>query len=290
MSALPELHPARLSPRDGGPFAHRPELLEEPLFWRQHLSACLRGGTPASWLGRHDPVASRTFSRRLWAGGDRPVFTVPLVGGLRLHVVYRNDSEDGGVDYAVHHPDWEHAELLARDDGHWRGPGLSWDELAGAADNGLPGGTAADPGTRLLLLLPALGDEDPPPGAGRRLAACLRDRLGAAEPGRLAAAVLRRQGMAGPSRWSTGADGVRTDDGAHSYRNPANRDALPDCRLAQVSAALTDGRAVPRQDRGPGDCRPDGCAATPRSAADCPRRAAHAAWLTALMAGDAPPF
>ncbi|MEU8437788.1 hypothetical protein AB0F18_33820 [Streptomyces sp. NPDC029216] len=296
MSALPDLHPTRLFPGDPGPLAHRPELLQEPRFWRQHLSACLREAIPSSWLGTHDPLADRTFARRLWAGNDQPVFTVPLTDGLRLHVVYRNAAEDPGVDYAVHHPDWAEAEVLARDAGHWRGPGLSWEELAGAADNGLPGGTTTDPDTRLLLLLPALGDTIPPSAAGKRLAACLRDRLAVAEPGRLAAAVLRRQGMADPSRWSTDDHGVRTDDGTYSFRNPANRDALPDCRMAQISAALTPRpdphhrHAARQPDDRPGGCRPDGCQATPRSTADCPRRAAYTAWLADLSANPAPPF
>ncbi|MEW2374416.1 hypothetical protein AB0940_34460 [Streptomyces sp. NPDC006656] len=29
------------------------------------------------------------------------MFTVPLAGGLPLHVVYRNDNEDAAVDYGV---------------------------------------------------------------------------------------------------------------------------------------------------------------------------------------------
>ncbi|MFB0627058.1 hypothetical protein [Streptomyces sp. AB3(2024)] len=224
------------------------------------------------------------------------MFTVPVAGGLGLHVVYENAHEEVGVHYLAHHPDWDQAELLARDDGHRRGPGLSWPELVAAADNGLPGGTTTDPDTRLLLLLPALGDADVPADAGKRLAACLRDRLGAAEPGRLAAAVLRRQGMAGPTRWTSDARGVRVDDGRYSFRNPGNRDALPDCRLAQVSAALTpepDAAALRATalhgERGPDDCRPGGCRATPQATATCPRRAAYTTWLATLM-GDSPPF
>ncbi|MGW7025812.1 hypothetical protein ACWGFX_01205 [Streptomyces xanthophaeus] len=295
MSSRPDLHPARLSVHDDGPFAHRPELLEEELFWWAHLSACLRG-TPRSWLGPYDPIASRAFGRRLWTADDRPVFTVPVAGGLRLHVVYENADEVVGVHYAVHHPDWEEAELLARDDGHWRGPGLSWPELVGVADNGLPGGTTTDPDTRLLLLLPALGDTDLPAGAAQRLAACLRDRLGAREPGRLAVALLRRQGVAGPAGWRTGPHGVRVNDGKQSFRNPADRAALPDCRLAQVSAALDPepgrtARAGARLGPGhrPGECRPDDCRAVPRSTAGCPRRVAYAAWVDSLMSGT-PPF
>ncbi|MGC0422751.1 hypothetical protein ABIA38_008296 [Embleya sp. AB8] len=174
-----------------------------------------------SRLGPHDPAAERQFRRRLRNAGDRPAFTVPLSDGLRLHVVYENADEDTSVEYVAHHPAWEEAEALARDAGHWRGPGLSWSELTQATDNALPGGTTTDPDTRLLLLLPALGDADLPSGAGARLAAVLRDRLGAAQPGRLAACMLRRQGMGGPARWSAGADGVRVNDGRYSLRGLA---------------------------------------------------------------------
>ena len=259
------------------------------MFWWGHLSTCLRGGAPRSWLGQHDPAAYRDFGRRLWNAGDRPVFTVPLSGGLRLHVVYENAGEDASVEYVAHHPAWEEAEVLARDAGHWRGPGLSWSELTTAADNALPGGTTTDRDTRLLLLLPALGDADLPPGAGKRLASCLRDRLGAAQPGRLAAFMLRRQGMAGPARWSGGARGARVNDGRYSFRNPENRDAMPDCRLAQLSAALNPAHAgTPRVC--PTGGRPDGCRAEPRSTTACPRRAEYTRWLATLMPDSSPPF
>ncbi|MFE3313607.1 hypothetical protein ACFXMF_32125 [Embleya sp. NPDC059213] len=286
----PDLHSVRLFVREPGPYAHRPQLLEDELFWWGHLSACLQEGAPRSWLGKHDPAAEREFGRRLWDAGDRPVFTVPLSGGVRLHVVYENAYEDASVDYVAHHPAWEEAEFLARDSGHWRGPGLSWSELTEAADNALPGGTTTDPDTRLLLLLPALGDADLPQEAGKRLAAVLRDRLGAAQPGRLAALILRRQGMTGPARWSTGAGGVRVNDGQYSFRNPDNRDALPDCRLAQLSGALNPAGTGAPAGLCVTDGPSDGCRAEPRSVSACPRRDEYTRWLEALMSESSPPF
>ncbi|MGA5821011.1 hypothetical protein ACPC54_24470 [Kitasatospora sp. NPDC094028] len=290
MPPPPDLHPVRLSTREPGPYAHRPRLLTEELFWWGHLQPCLRGGVPRSWLGPHDPDAERDFRRRLWRAGDRPAFTVPLSGGLRLHVVYENAGEDPSVEYVAHHPSWEEAEVLARDSGHWRGPGLSWSELTAAADNALPGGTTIDPDTRLLLLLPALGDADLPPAAAKRLAAVLRARLGAAQPGRLAAFMLRRQGMAGPARWSAGAHGVRVDDGRYSFRNPENRDAMPDCRLAQLSAALDPAHASTPGGVCPTGGPSDGCRVEPRSTTACPRRAEYRSWLAALLAESSPLF
>ncbi|MFD8756899.1 hypothetical protein ACFV0O_38870 [Kitasatospora sp. NPDC059577] len=144
----------------------------------------------------------------------------------------------------LHHPTWDTTELLAQDDGHFMGPALSWPELATAADN-----TPPDPGTlaagildahaRLLLLLPAMGDNSPPRTAAPCLAAALRARTAVEDPDHLALLLLEQQGQPGPARWRTTQDGVRINGGRHSHRNPANPFALPQNRLARVSAALT---------------------------------------------------
>ncbi|MGW2825946.1 hypothetical protein ACWC24_33830 [Streptomyces sp. NPDC001443] len=110
----------------------------------------------------------------------------------------------------MNHPDWDRAELLARDDGHFVGPGLSWPDLLAAADNGPPGGTTTDPHARLGVQ--------------------------AAVP--LATAMLEVQGLTGPVRWTAAEDGTRINDGGYSLRNPDNDFALPGDRLAGVSAAL----------------------------------------------------
>ncbi|MEV5342642.1 hypothetical protein AB0K93_29780 [Streptomyces sp. NPDC052676] len=57
-------------------------------------------------------------------GAQWPVFTVPLHDGHRLYVVYRAIPDDPGVDHILHHPDWDRAELLARDEGHGAGAPL----------------------------------------------------------------------------------------------------------------------------------------------------------------------
>ncbi|MFD7628526.1 hypothetical protein ACFV7Q_21210 [Streptomyces sp. NPDC059851] len=67
------------------------------------------------------------------------------------------------------------------DDGHFIGPGLSWPKLIRAADSGLSGGSTTNPHARLLLLLPALGDDalsddDAPSIACRRRARLHRGR------------------------------------------------------------------------------------------------------------------
>ncbi|WP_316784207.1 hypothetical protein [Streptomyces sasae] len=118
------------------------------------------------------------------------------------------------------------------------GPGLSWPELVAAADNALPGGSTTDPHARLLLLLPAFGDDEVPDDAVDRLAAALRTLTGVAAPELLASALLEDQGAPGPARWTTAGRGFPVNDGAYSFRKPANHFAPSAERLARVAAAL----------------------------------------------------
>ncbi|MFB6560807.1 hypothetical protein ACFCYH_18355 [Streptomyces sp. NPDC056400] len=163
---------------------------------------------------------------------------MPLHGNHHLYVVYRAFDDDEGIDYLLHHPDWEAAERLAQDEGHFMGPGLSWAELTAAADNDLPGGSTTDPNARLLLLLPALGDDNVPDGAVERLAAALHARTRVEAPERLAAALLGDQGPCGPTRWATAEGGYPINDGRYSFRNPTNSFAWSTSRLARVGRAL----------------------------------------------------
>ncbi|MFD5086887.1 hypothetical protein ACFWOG_30150 [Kitasatospora sp. NPDC058406] len=232
-------HPAQIPGYDGGPYTPHPELLDEHLFWLAHLASCAHLEEAQELLFGPDYEAGEEFYRQVWDRADWPLFTVPLTAGHRFHVVYRTFDGDRGTDYLIHHPDWERAELLAQDDGHFMGPALSWPELAAAADNGIPGGSTDDPHARLLLLLPALGDHAVPGRAVARLAAALHARTTVEDPDRLAALLLTEQGQPGPAHWTTTEDGIRINDGHHSYRNPANHFALSAHHLARVSAALT---------------------------------------------------
>ncbi|WP_245766891.1 hypothetical protein [Streptomyces colonosanans] len=240
MTTSADLTPARIPGYDGGPLTRRPDLLEERLFWLGHLFPCALGSEDGEelLLGA-DYDAAGDFHRRLHERADWPAFTVPLTAGHRLHVVVRTFEDDPGTDFLVHHPDWDQAELLAVADGHFMGPALSWPELVAAADSGLPGGSTADPGARLLLLLPALGDDNLPDDAAERLTSALRALVGVEDPVALATVLLESQGAAGTATWTTMDDGIRVNDGAYSFRNPANGFALPPFRLARVSAALT---------------------------------------------------
>lgn len=241
MTNSADLTPARIPGYDGGPLTHRPELLDEHLFWLGHLYSCAQseeGEEDEELLFGADYDAAGDFHSRLHERADWPAFTVPLAAGHRLHIVYRTFEDDPGTDYLLHHPDWDRAELLAMNEGHFIGPALSWPELVAAADNGLPGGSTTDPDARLLLLLPALGDDDIPDDAADRLASALRALTGVEDPELLAAALLEGQGAPGSATWTTTEDGVRINDGEYSFRNPANHFALAAARLARVTAAL----------------------------------------------------
>lgn len=238
MINIPDLHPARIPGYDSGPLTHHTEYLDEPAFWLGHLYSCAHSEEDERSLFGARFEEADTFQHLLWDRADWPTFTVPLAANHRLHVVYRTLAHDTGTDYLLHHPGWGQAELLARDDAHFMGPGLSWPELVAAADNTLPGGSTTDPHARLLLLLPAFGDDDIPHDATDRLALALRARTRVENPESLASALLTGPGAPGSARWMTAQHGFRVNDGACSFRNPSNPFALPAARLSRAAAAL----------------------------------------------------
>ncbi|MGW0855837.1 hypothetical protein [Streptomyces sp. NPDC002690] len=237
MTNTEDLRPTRIPGYESDSLTHPTDLLDDTLFWLGHLSLCPQDEETAELLFGADFDAAGAYGDQLWKRADWPTFTVPLADGHRIHIVYRTFEDDPGVDYLLHHPDWEQAEHLASDEGHFMGPGLSWPELVAAADSGLPGGSTTDPDARLLLLFPAFGDEDVPEDAAERLVAALRARTGVDDPEALAVALLDDQGPCGPVAWRTTRDGVRVGEGSHSFRNPANPFALTPGRMARVSAA-----------------------------------------------------
>ncbi|MFD5559298.1 hypothetical protein [Kitasatospora griseola] len=183
------LSPNGIPGYEGGPLAHLAELLDEPLFWLGHLASCAHDEEVQELLLDADYDAAEDFHRRLVERPDWPTFTIPSTLG-RLYIVYRNLVGDIGTDYLLQHPDRTHAHLLATDNVHSPGPGLTWPELTTIADNGPPGGSTTDPDSRLLLLLPAMRDTAIPPTATPRLAAALRTHTAAEHPERLATALL----------------------------------------------------------------------------------------------------
>ncbi|MEU8648051.1 hypothetical protein AB0C91_39870 [Streptomyces sp. NPDC048674] len=112
-----------------------------------------------------------------------PAYRLPLAGGHVLWIVHSNHPEDSGTDYVITHPAWSRSGRPASIEGHFSGPGLSWPELPAVAGSAPPGAEGVlDPGTRLLLLLPAFGDADvPTEEAVRRIADALTGAGMAAE-------------------------------------------------------------------------------------------------------------
>ncbi|MFC4853660.1 hypothetical protein [Actinophytocola glycyrrhizae] len=221
---------------EGGPLIDGSDFLSELLFWPNHLGSCLRGEESQALAFGPDWDAAKDVYRRVSDGERWPVFSVHLLAGPVIHVVYRNLDDDIGVDYLVHHPEWGDAVPVAVDDGHFMGPGLSWRELVAVADQPVSGGVA-DADARLLLLFPMLGDADVPEAAAARLASALSTLTVVEEPAELAVLLLRNQGQWEQANWRQG-NGVWVCDGRHSCRNPSSGFALPAPRMAQISNAL----------------------------------------------------
>ncbi|MFI2210750.1 hypothetical protein [Streptomyces sp. NPDC020141] len=224
---------------EDGPLVDGSGFLDLPLFWPCHLGSGLVGeeaqeaALGPDWDDAQD-LCSRMFDAEEW-----PVFTVGLRSGHAVHVVYRNREGDRGVDYLLMHPSWQEAVTLAVDDGHFRGPGLCWPELASAADQAAPTGVT-DPDARLLLLFPMLGDAGVPESAAARLASALAALTLAEDPARLARLLLRNQGQWESANW-TRRDGEWICDGSHSFRDPSNAFALTPAQTAAVSSAFAAG-------------------------------------------------
>ncbi|MET9629655.1 hypothetical protein ABZX92_19540 [Lentzea sp. NPDC006480] len=201
------------------PLVDGAELLSEPLFWLNHLAACMPEGAHAMAFGADWEDAEEFYLERMASPDEWPVITADLPGGNAIQVVHRNFDGDMGVDYLFSTPSWSEESTLA--EGSFTGPGLAWHELERLPEH-------------LLLLFPMLGDESVPDHAVDLVAAALAE-VGA--PRELAGALLEQQGMAGKAE-SRERGGVWICDSGYSPRCPHNDFALEPERLAAVSAAL----------------------------------------------------
>lgn len=233
---------------EDGPLVRGTAYLDDPLFWPVHLGTSLRGQDAQRAAFDADWDAAMELYRVLSAEREWPVFSVPLRSGHTIHVVYRNIEGDHGVDYLIHHSAWPAAETLAVDDGHFMGPGMAWPELLSAARQPATEGVD-DADARLLLLFPTLGDAHLPDDATVVLTAALTALTLIEEPAEVARMLLENQGQWTPAHWRL-ADGVRINDGGHSYRNPGNAFALPAGRLLEISNALNGGEATGQRTSG----------------------------------------
>ncbi|WP_187283364.1 hypothetical protein [Streptomyces sp. t39] len=219
-------------PESDDPLVAGEDLLALPGFWLCHLGFLGPSGTRPETFGTDAADADAAFETVMdeerW-----PVLRIPFGGGHTAVVLYRNFEDDAGVEFFVTHPEWGGRRgHLATIDGHQAGPGLAWRELhhiARTPDPSAPG--VQDPHTRLLLLLPALGDADLPGDAGAEVAAALT-AIGAPsdEAPALASALLAHHPFWSPAAWTfpsasplSGAgdpyEGVLCCDGPLSPRN-----------------------------------------------------------------------
>ncbi|MFJ8201079.1 hypothetical protein [Streptomyces sp. NPDC096152] len=131
-------------------------LLDEPGFWPAHLADLSEGHPPEAFgsdAGDAAAMLDQLHDPSAW-----PMFTVPLVGGFTIVLHYNSGEEFTSTDYFLTHPDWSQDLVLASDDQDRIGPGLCWPELTALLEAPPGAGGVTDPHTRLLLLLPVLGD------------------------------------------------------------------------------------------------------------------------------------
>lgn len=200
----------------------RTDLVGDPVFWALFLMST-GGADSAAEAFDVDPADISALYEDLGDQDRWPVFTVPVRGGHRVHLVWCNFPDDSGHDYLLSPSDDRPAVPLAHLSGNFRGPGLSWDELVATSQQPDPTLSAA---ARLLLLLPATGDIATPPTAHDLVAAALT-AVGARRHQRaVATELLTHRHYWPPADWHT-TGGVSWCSGQYTYRTRDN----PDVRL-----------------------------------------------------------
>ncbi len=213
---------------DGWPLAERPG------FWVAHWQAQFVDDEELlldTWGVPEETVTERMND--LYASRTWPVFPVGLRDGAELVVAFRNHADDAGVDYLVLPGPGRKAIEIAGLDGHQRGPGISWPELAAVA--------ARQPGPVrqaqvLLLLAPAFGDEAADVPAARAAFSEAMRTLGAVgdTTGLAALAVSDEVAFWGRVPWVTGVPALD-----YAPRNPDSAFALSAAERQLVAELLT---------------------------------------------------
>lgn len=200
------------------PLVDGSQMLANELFWPAFLHT-IGGSATAPYAFDIDPVDLCEVIDALLTDDAWPVFTVPLAGIARLHIVMRNFTDDGGVDYVLDAGLGCPSIPLAAMEGHFRGPALAWSELIAAAQQPDSDHTVAE---RLLLLVPVCADRDRPSAAIEIVAAALT-AVGAVSDIQSVAEEL----LTSPRYWTLDCQWVAVDDamvcqGSHAYRSIGN--------------------------------------------------------------------
>ncbi|WP_316741601.1 hypothetical protein [Streptomyces sp. MK7] len=159
---------------NGGPLVAGEPLVDRPGFWSNHLwgPSCDAGAEP-EWFG-DDGADADAMSEVLMDPERWPVFRVPIEGGHKATVVYRNLVGDHGIDYLFTHPSWSSARQFVGCEGALNGNTLTWRELVRIVYSPSVAGGIEDTSARLLLLLPLLREHALPDGATTRLNSALK--------------------------------------------------------------------------------------------------------------------
>jgi hypothetical protein len=194
----------------GSRLADANHLLSGPGFWSEYLLSTARVE------GLFDDAGRGTMREALQDGENWPVLSVRLLptGGHHrwLRIVYRNFDDDAGIDYLIASDLGGTAIPIAAIEGHFRGPGLCWEELLALAGMPDPQLTRAQ---RFLLALPLLGDAAAPGDAPAVIAAVLQE-LDAVDHSENVAGQLLQTWE--PAEWVI-RQGVRMCLGRHSPRH-----------------------------------------------------------------------
>lgn len=213
------------------PLVDGSQMMSSTLFWPAFLHT-VGGSASAPDAFSSDPadlseLIDSFLDPRRW-----PVFSLPLAGRDRLHVVMRNFEDDGGIDYVLEPGAGGEALPLAALEGHFRGPALAWPELVAAAQQPDKEHTPAE---RLLLLLPSCADSDRPSGAVDIVAAALTSIGARSSERQVSAELLDSRRYWAPCQWAT-VDGALVCLGSRAYRHPGGE--LSPIDLRRISHAF----------------------------------------------------
>lgn len=159
---LSSFHP----PVDDSVLADASSRTADELFWPAFLYS-VGGSETAAVAFDADPADVEAYAEELHQSGSWPYVVLPLGSGYRLYVLIGNFKGDAGWDYLLQPAGADTVITLGALEGNFLGPAYSWRELVLAANQPDPTRSASE---RLLLLLPARGDADLPPDAGRLIA------------------------------------------------------------------------------------------------------------------------
>ncbi|MFI6263152.1 hypothetical protein [Micromonospora sp. NPDC051006] len=195
------------------PLVDGSDMMSHTLFWPAFLFT-VGGSASAPDAFNVDPADLEQIVDTFLDPSSWPVFSLPLPGHCRLHVIMRNFEDDGGVDYVLDPGTGDAAVPLAAMEGHFRGPAFAWPEVVAAAHQPDQVHTPAE---RLLLLVPACADSNRPRKAVDLVAEALTALGARSDVRQVSEELLNSRRYWTPCRWAN-VDDVLVSLGSHAYR------------------------------------------------------------------------